>query len=1275
MAYTNRFLKLFVVLLLLCPLNAGAYEVKHISVEDGLSNGKVNAFETDSLGYMWLGTSIGLNRYSGYEIKQYAISEFSKSKNNNITEIINYNGELFIIGSDGVLLQYRYDQNDFVELFYRPSYKFISACVVDHKIVFGLPQGILMYDLDKKSLGEVMYPGFTYNRRLIVKEQSVYSATSKGVVVYDYEQGNLNVVDTLLSGKDIITVSIDDKRRVWIGTERDGLFVKDSNKLIDVELYNSSLKTYSVRDIAFNTHGDAVIAVDRLGLYIVDDSFEVKHHFMNDPDQKNTLRQNNIDRIFIDNSNVYWLAVGEIGVDLLYSKDNPFENISHVLNDKNSIHNNIIRSIYEDEDGNLWFGTEDGISRLNKNEQWTNFNRSLKLEKTSILSINEYQGKLILGTYGEGLLMMDGLSGRAKELLKDQQKKLNLIFSTFTKEDELWVGGNDGPLSLYNKGEFVQQFPIGRIRCMVEGDDDFMYAGSVAGVFILNKRNYSFQKLNNPQYPDKNVLANTYALCLDVKQNTLWIGNDAGIHSYSLKNNQFKHYDLLDTNKLGIVYSIQQDNEGLLWMGTSTGLWRFNVQDSFFRKYDQEEGVEANEFGFGASTKLRDGRLAFGGPDGAVIFNPEHLVQDALASSLFVSDFKINGVQANSIINTGDINYQNKLELNYDQNSLSFTAEVLKFHGPKKNMFQWQLKGYDENPILSEDSRTVSYSKLPSGSYVLNITSFNADGVQAPYVFKKEIVIKNPFWKTWWAYLFYFVVIGVLVSLILLMGRARNQQRFSDEKIKFFVNVAHDIRTPVSLIQLLINQLSATERNKDAIELIRRNTSSLNEYVSQLLEFQKAERQKLKLSVEEVKIKSLLKVLATDFQPLLEKKSMDLNISSPDVNVWVDKSKMSRVINNLISNAIKYGEEGGAINIQVKVNEDNIKIDFSDNGLGVPEKQQKQIFTRFTRGDNVHQSGISGSGIGLMLAKRIVELHQGKISLQSKENIGSTFTVELQKGSKHFKNDEIKTVETTDSGYDKVPDMIGENKLALLVEDNEDLRATIKSELDKSYRVIEAPNGKEGLVLAIEKNPDIIITDVMMPQMNGKELCQIIKSNIKTSHIPVVMITALGGVEDKVEGLDVGADAYVEKPFSIEVLKATINNLLRTRQALGNVAGKEDIKKANYTSPDEEFLSTAVELIKENITDRDFTIDVLCEKLGFSRSNLFRKLKGLTGMTPSDLMIKIKLNHAVELFKSNQNMRIADIAYESGFHDPKYFSTVFKKFYGKTPKQFMESQE
>jgi DNA-binding response OmpR family regulator/two-component sensor histidine kinase len=590
-------------------------------------------------------------------------------------------------------------------------------------------------------------------------------------------------------------------------------------------------------------------------------------------------------------------------------------------------------------------------------------------------------------------------------------------------------------------------------------------------------------------------------------------------------------------------------------------------------------------------------------------------------------------------------------------------------------VFQWQLIGSDENPILSEDSRTVSYSNLPSGTYILNITSFNADGVQSPHVYRKDIVIKKPFWKTWWAYIVYFVILGVLGLLLILTSRAKNQQRFSDEKIKFFVDVAHDIRTPVTLIQLLINQLPPIDSNKDAFELIKRNANSLSEYVSQLLEFQKSERQKLKLSVEEVKIKNLLKLLASDFQPLLEKKSMDLDVTSPDVNIWVDKNKMSSVINNLISNAIKYGEEGGSIKIFVKSNEENIKIKFSDNGLGVPEKQQKQIFTRFTRGDNVNHSGISGSGIGLMLAKRIVELHQGKISLQSKENIGSTFIVELQKGSKHFKDDEIKNVDTIVSNFDKIPDIIGENKLALLVEDNEDLRATIKAELDKSYRVIEAPNGKEGLVLAIEKNPDIIITDVMMPLMNGKELCKIIKSNIKTSHIPVVMITALGGVEDKVEGLDVGADAYVEKPFSIEVLKATINNLLRTRQVLGNIAGKENIKKANYTSPDEEFLSTAVELIKENITERDFTIDVLCAKLGFSRSNLFRKLKGLTGMTPSDLMIKIKLNHAVELFKSNQNMRIADIAYESGFHDPKYFSTVFKKFYGKTPKQFMKSQE
>ena len=356
----------------------------------------------------------------------------------------------------------------------------------------------------------------------------------------------------------------------------------------------------------------------------------------------------------------------------------------------------------------------------------------------------------------------------------------------------------------------------------------------------------------------------------------------------------------------------------------------------------------------------------------------------------------------------------------------------------------------------------------------------------------------------------------------------------------------------------------------------------------------------------------------------------------------------------------------------VLVNNENVQIDFIDNGIGIPEDEQKLLFSRFTRGTNINNKGISGSGIGLMISKKIIELHGGSIEFTSKQNIGSTFSLTLKKGSEHYKEKDlfIKQSEVLDS--ESIQEGITSNKTLLLVEDNEDLRVTIKFELEKKYNVIDAPNGREALLIALSKNPDLIITDVMMPMMGGKELCNILKTNFQTSHIPLIMITSLNDVDDKIEGLEIGADAYLEKPFNMKILNAMIVNLLNSRQTISQISNSSSDLKEHVKSNDENFLSDVVEIIKKNITNSEFSIDLISEKTGLSRSKLFRKLKGLTNMSPVDLVIKVKLNHASELLKNNKRMRISEVAYASGFNDPKYFSTLFKKFYGKTPKVYSE---
>ena len=428
----------------------------------------------------------------------------------------------------------------------------------------------------------------------------------------------------------------------------------------------------------------------------------------------------------------------------------------------------------------------------------------------------------------------------------------------------------------------------------------------------------------------------------------------------------------------------------------------------------------------------------------------------------------------------------------------------------------------------------------------------------------------------------------------------------------------------------------------------------------------------LKLSIIKVELKEIIHRTVAELEPLLSKKSIDIIVSVPKIHIWIDENKMSRIFYNLISNAIKYSEDGGKIEIKASKDKKHIKIDFIDNGFGIPEKEQKLIFSRFTRGTNINNKGISGSGIGLMISKKIVELHGGNIKFISKENLGSTFTVILKMGSEHYNENEILIENSNLFEPISLEESITNNKRILLVEDNDDLRLIIKAELEKKYTVLDAPNGKEALLIALAKNPDLIITDVRMPDMGGKELCNVIKSNFQTSHIPIIMISALSGLDDKIEGLEIGADAYLEKPFNMKILITMANNLINSRQAIHKILSPKSKGKITSKSADENFLSEVVDIIKNNITNSEFSIKLISDKTGLSRSNLFRKLKGLTNMSPVDLVIKIKLNHASELLKANNSIRISDVAYSSGFNNPKYFSTLFKKHYGKTPKEYSE---
>ena len=1068
---------------------------------------------------------------------------------------------------------------------------------------------------------------------------------------------------------DIIDIAFDQKKRLWVGTEAGGLFIVDKKLIKNVPIVQISQKTYAIRKIDFDKKNNALVAIDRLGLFVLDENFDIINAYSHDPDNLNSISQNSIYEILVDKNNAYWLGLREGGINIVYENDNVFKNIEHIQNTTNSILNNNIRSIYESSNGDLWFGTENGMSKWSNEENWTNFNKNPKLFNTAILAINQFKDDLLLGTYGEGLLRFQKNSGDVSVYNLEPKLPFKFVFNVSSFDNDLWIGGRDGQLVHYHENKLVNNYAVGLVRSLIEGYDEIIYVGSSLGFFEINKRNASVRKINTKIF---NAFNGINDLNFDPLNNCIWVGCLNGLYRYDLSTDEVSVLTDVENNEIGTIFSIKKDNRQNLFLACISGLWRFDIKNKIFRKYSVQDGLLINEFGPGAAAKMADGRFLFGGSKGAVLFNPLNLNEDEPISNIYLSNFKINGKDPDSIHLSKNVNYSEKVVLNYDQNTLSFNFETIKFHGSNRNIFSWKLEGYDKNFRQISSNEKISYSNLSPGTYQLKVQGFNADGVKGAKDYNLEIVIKNPFWKTWKAFAIYALIFSVIITLFYRIAKDNIKKRFDENRIAFFVEVAHDIRTPVSLIQLLVQQLANQENVEKSIELIQRNTENLNEYVTQLLDFQKIDRKQLKLSVSKVDLKDCLSKIINDFTPTLQEKSIDIILDVKHIPVWFDKAKMNRIFYNLISNAIKYSKDGGEIVIKAYLGEDTLRIDFKDNGIGIPEEQQELIFKRFTRGTNVSNKGIPGTGLGLMLSKKIVELHGGKILLESKENIGSKFTIILPNGSEHYSSEELIDETLIPEKSNIFNEFINKDKLILLVEDNEELRKAIKNELSKYFTVIEAPNGKEGLLMALSKGPDLIITDVMMPEMDGKELCNLLKTNFKTSHIPIIMLTALVDIDDKIKGLETGADAYVEKPFNVEILKVTINNLIKSRENVTNVLKDNEVKK--QLTPDEYFLSDVIDVIKNNIKERDFSIDNLCEIMGLSRSNLYRKLKGLIQMSPSDLIIKIKLAHAEELMKSKSIHRISDIAYESGFQDPKYFSTIFKKYYGKTPKEFIDEQ-
>jgi len=764
---------------------------------------------------------------------------------------------------------------------------------------------------------------------------------------------------------------------------------------------------------------------------------------------------------------------------------------------------------------------------------------------------------------------------------------------------------------------------------------------------------------------------------------------------------------------------ILEDEQENLWLSTNNGISKFDPLQETFSNFDIRDGLQGNEYNLASCFKDKNGKMYFGGSNGYNVFHPDSINKNLVIPSIVLTDFKIFNKSISPNINSPlikSVSETKEIILSYHQSVFSFEFAALEYTIPGKNKYAYKMEGVDPDWVYTDATRRfATYTNLDPGKYIFKVKGSNNDGIWNEQGTSVNVIILPPWWKTKVAYSFYIFLFGFFIVMVwrfrtnrLKMKHDLELEQLQAEKLKevdeiksqFFTNISHEFRTPLTLIKgpakLIVDQ-TKDKTIKDNAILINRNSEKLGRLVTQLLDLSKLEAGKMKLKTTQVNIVSILKELVLSFASYAERKNITLNFSAVEkqIMVYLDTEKVEKIINNIISNAFKYTAAKGKIRVQISQSKKFVELKITDTGIGISRERISKIFDRFYQGNQKQIEKQEGTGLGLALTKELVVLHKGEIDVESKEGEGTTFIIKFLLGKNHLKSDEIfeskqeedkiifeqtdsesiVTDENINSGLLMKTDLSSnksEKLLLLIVEDNADVRQYIRGFLESDYKIMEAIDGEDGYNKSIAEIPDLIVSDVMMPKIDGIELTDKLKNDERTSHIPIILLTAKATSKDKIEGYETGADDYIMKPFDIQELKVRIKNLIDQRKKLRQHFQKEEIFKLedkNISSIDKKFLKRAVGIIHEHLSDTTFGVESFAIELAIGRTSLYKKIMALVGEPPGDLIKRIRLSNAAILLKNNSG-NISEIAFEVGFNNPAYFSECFKKQIGVTPSKY-----
>lgn len=1162
-------------------------------------------------------------------------------------------------------------------------------------------------------------------------KQRLWIATDNGLFLYNIRLNSFRLYENdktdeySLQVNRIRAVTEDKWGNIWVGTSTGLSRLKpDGSGFIHYSYLNGN----EINSIAADDQGLLWIG-SFSGLYVYNIQAGTFSVYTHENGNHQSLSNKLVRCIFIDKQGIYWFGTFQGGICKYDKNLNLFNLTLSSSFQENRPDIAVITAMVENKSGAVLLGTNgNGLYEFDrrKNKVYP-VNLPLKNVPAGTLTVLALQrtrkNKVYIGTYAHGVIIADQQTGACKQLVKGNGLTGNDIFCLFEdSKGNIWAGTNGDGITVLNNDRVIARYsplpagngaaalPInGYIRAIAEDAGGNIWIGTHGGgiaVFEPATGKWTIYTQENSQLPGNKIQ------CLHRdRKGKMWIGTFSGLAAFEAGKHLFTPYSEKDGLQNSMVYQIVEDATGRLWLSTNTGITQFDTDTKRFRNFTHLNGLQNSNYIRGAGCRLADGELLFSGLEGFNHFYPDRLTVNRNVPQVILTDLKLSNksvAAGNDAPIKEHISVAEEIRLNYKQNfTLSFVA--LNYTIPRQNHYAYKLDGFDKDWNYVGTSSQASYTNLDPGEYIFRVKASNNDGIWSTKDTIIKIYVKPPFWRTTYAYIFYVLAIGGLLLYSRHKGISRIRKKFALEqerrevkrvqeldrmKLKFLTNLSHDLRTPISLIMGPVDQLiedEATTGRLDKLNMIRRNARRLLNLINQLLDFRKMEEHELKLQLSRGEFVSFLKEVTDSFRDMSERKHIRFTFKSciDRLDVFFDRDKIERILFNLLSNAFKFTLGGGHITVDLQKAESSddqeqtwVWINVTDTGIGIPTDKKDLIFDRFFQNDTSASILNQGTGIGLSITKEFIKLHGGKIQVESEPGKGCVFTIQIPlKCACETAVAEEPVMQALPAplinGPNATAPAVEENSMndalsVLVVEDNEDFRFYLKDNLRSKYKVIEATNGKEGWQKILFHHPHLVVSDISMPEMDGIGLVKKLKSDKRTSHIPVILLTAITGQEQQIRGLETGANDYITKPFNFEVLNAKIKNLLELKSTMQSTYSKQikvTTPEVTIESPDEKLLTAIVCYLEKHLSDPQLSVEKLSKHIGMSRSTLYTKLLEITGKTPVEYIRSFRLDKAAALLEKS-NMTISEIAYQTGFTTPNYFSKTFKSKFNMLPSEF-----